>query len=62
MSERCDCDRWLFVSFPFVDIEIQDLTHGRQGAAVNHRAIEDLSADVKDQIAGVVTFGDTQNR
>lgn len=33
-----------------------------QGAAVNHRAIEDLSADVKDQIAGVVTFGDTQNR
>ncbi|KAI4941017.1 hypothetical protein J4E91_011010 [Alternaria rosae] len=33
-----------------------------QGAAVNHRAIEDLSTSVKDQIAGVVTFGDTQNR
>ncbi|KAI4922693.1 hypothetical protein J4E90_001126 [Alternaria incomplexa] len=33
-----------------------------QGAAVNHRAIEDLSASVKNQIAGVVTFGDTQNR
>ena len=29
---------------------------------MNHRAIEDLSAAVKDQIAGVVTFGDTQNR
>jgi cutinase len=34
----------------------------RQGAAVNHRAIEDLSAAVKAQIAGVVTFGDTQAR
>ncbi|KAF1975813.1 cutinase-domain-containing protein [Bimuria novae-zelandiae CBS 107.79] len=33
-----------------------------QGAAVNHRAIEDLSADMKNQIAGVVTFGDTQAR
>ncbi|KNG45793.1 carbohydrate esterase family 5 protein [Stemphylium lycopersici] len=33
-----------------------------QGAAVNHRAIEDLSQSVKDQIAGVVTFGDTQAR
>ncbi|KAJ4401328.1 hypothetical protein N0V91_007992 [Didymella pomorum] len=33
-----------------------------QGAAVNHRAIEDLSASVKNQIAGVVTFGDTQAR
>lgn len=33
-----------------------------QGAAVNHRAIEDLSTSVKNQIAGVVTFGDTQNR
>ncbi|KAG9201208.1 hypothetical protein G6514_005937 [Epicoccum nigrum] len=33
-----------------------------QGAAVNHRAIEDLSTAVKNQIAGVVTFGDTQNR
>jgi cutinase len=34
----------------------------RQGAAVNHRAIEDLSTSVKNQIAGVVTFGDTQAR
>ena len=34
----------------------------RQGAAVNHRAIEDLSTGVKDQIAGLVTFGDTQAR
>jgi cutinase len=34
----------------------------RQGAAVNHRAIEDLSEAVKTQIAGVVTFGDTQAR
>ncbi|KAF2685078.1 carbohydrate esterase family 5 protein [Lentithecium fluviatile CBS 122367] len=33
-----------------------------QGAAVNHRAIEDLDAAVMNQIAGVVTFGDTQNR
>jgi cutinase len=32
-----------------------------QGAAVNHRAIEELSQSVKDQIAGVVTYGDTQN-
>jgi cutinase len=31
-----------------------------QGAAVNHRAIEDLDQNVKDQIAGVVTWGDTQ--
>lgn len=39
------------------------LTHIRsQGAAVNHRAIEDLSTSVKNQIAGVVTFGDTQAR
>lgn len=34
----------------------------RQGAAVNHRAIEDASAAVKAQIAAVVTFGDTQNQ
>lgn len=34
----------------------------RQGAAVNHRAIEDMDAAVMAQIAGVVTFGDTQNR
>ena len=31
-----------------------------QGAAVNHRAIEELDAAVMDQIAGVVTYGDTQ--
>lgn len=31
-----------------------------QGAAVNHRAIESLDAAVKDQIAGVVLYGDTQ--
>lgn len=31
-----------------------------QGAAVNHRAIEELDATVKDQIAGVVLYGDTQ--
>ncbi|USP78208.1 carbohydrate esterase family 5 protein [Curvularia clavata] len=33
-----------------------------QGAAVVHRGIEDLSDAVKNQIAGVVTFGDTQAR
>jgi cutinase len=33
-----------------------------QGAAVNHRAIEDLPANVKDQIAGVVLYGDTQKK
>ena len=33
-----------------------------QGAAVNHRAIEDLSDNIMNQIAGVVTFGDTQSR
>ncbi|KAJ4381283.1 hypothetical protein N0V86_003632 [Didymella sp. IMI 355093] len=31
-----------------------------QGAAVNHRAIEELDTAVKDQIAGVVLYGDTQ--
>ncbi|GAW12417.1 hypothetical protein ANO14919_017830 [Xylariales sp. No.14919] len=31
-----------------------------QGAAIVHRAIEGLAADVRDRIAGVVTFGDTQ--
>ena len=31
-----------------------------QGAAVNHRAIESLDPAVQNQIAGVVTFGDTQ--
>ena len=29
---------------------------------MNHRAIEDLSSAVKNQIAGVVLFGDTQKR
>ncbi|KAH8600989.1 cutinase [Bisporella sp. PMI_857] len=33
-----------------------------QGAAVTHGAIEDLPENVKSQIAGVVTFGDTQNQ
>lgn len=33
-----------------------------QGAAVNHRAIEELDTTVKDQIAGVVLYGDTQKR
>jgi cutinase len=31
-----------------------------QGGAVSHRAIEDLSQDVKDKIKAVVLFGDTQ--
>lgn len=31
-----------------------------QGAALTHRAIEGLSQAVKERIAGVVTFGDTQ--
>ncbi|CAI6340715.1 unnamed protein product [Periconia digitata] len=33
-----------------------------QGAAVVHRSVEDLDNAVKTQIAGVVTFGDTQRR
>ncbi|KAI1334836.1 cutinase [Xylariaceae sp. FL0016] len=33
-----------------------------QGAAMVHRVVEDLDTDVQDQIAGVVTFGDTQNQ
>lgn len=32
-----------------------------QGAALVHRAIEDLSDSVKAKIVGVVTYGDTQN-
>jgi cutinase len=32
-----------------------------QGAALTHRAIENLPQSVKDRIVGVVTFGDTQN-
>lgn len=33
-----------------------------QGAALMHRAIEDRTDDVKSQIVGVVTLGDTQNQ
>ncbi|KAF1963093.1 cutinase precursor [Byssothecium circinans] len=33
-----------------------------QGAAVNHRAIEDLPAATQDRIAGVVLYGDTQKQ
>lgn len=33
-----------------------------QGAAVNHRAIEALPAATKDQIAGVILYGDTQKQ
>jgi cutinase len=33
-----------------------------QGAAVNHRAIEELDAAVQDQIAGVILYGDTQKQ
>lgn len=33
-----------------------------QGAAVNHRAIEELPSNVQDQIAGVVLYGDTQKQ
>ncbi|KAF2462964.1 cutinase precursor [Lindgomyces ingoldianus] len=33
-----------------------------QGAAVCHRAIEELSGAVKDRIVGVVTYGDTQKQ
>lgn len=32
-----------------------------QGAAVSHRAIESLDPAVKNQIAGVILYGDTQN-
>lgn len=33
-----------------------------QGAAVAHGAIESLPASVQSRIAGVVTYGDTQNK
>ncbi|KAF1997688.1 carbohydrate esterase family 5 protein [Amniculicola lignicola CBS 123094] len=33
-----------------------------QGAAICHRAIEDLPTAVKDQIAGVILYGDTQKQ
>ena len=36
-------------------------TTNSQGAALVHRAIEDLSDSIKNQIVGVVTYGDTQN-
>lgn len=39
-----------------------DSRSSSQGAAVCHRAIEDLDDTVKDKIAGVVTYGDTQNQ
>jgi len=32
-----------------------------QGAAITHRAVEQLSASVKGRIAGIVLYGDTQN-
>ncbi|KAL1634024.1 hypothetical protein SLS56_002616 [Neofusicoccum ribis] len=32
-----------------------------QGAALTHRSVEDISASVRDKIAGIVTFGDTYN-
>lgn len=32
-----------------------------QGAALTHRAIENLPQTVKDKIVGVITYGDTQN-
>jgi cutinase len=32
-----------------------------QGAAITHRAVEQLSATVKGRIAGIVLYGDTQN-
>jgi len=32
-----------------------------QGAALTHRAVEDLPQDQKDQIVAAFTFGDTQN-
>ncbi|KAI8629536.1 cutinase-domain-containing protein [Xylariaceae sp. FL1651] len=32
-----------------------------QGAAMVHRSVESLSAPVQSRIAGIVTFGDTQN-
>ncbi len=35
-------------------------TRYSQGAAIVHRAIEALTAEVRARIAGVVTFGDTQ--
>ncbi|KAK5056832.1 hypothetical protein LTR84_012364 [Exophiala bonariae] len=33
-----------------------------QGAALVHRAVEDLPQNVKDQMVAAVTFGDTQNQ
>lgn len=64
MPFSCYCLWWLLVSFAQLEV-LRNKTLiilYSQGAAVNHRAIEDLSASVKNQIAGVVTFGDTQAR
>jgi len=33
-----------------------------QGAAVNHRAIEELPDAIQDRIAGVVLYSDTQHQ
>jgi cutinase len=33
-----------------------------QGAAINHRAIEELDSRVQDQIAGVLLYGDPQKQ
>ncbi|KAK5938465.1 hypothetical protein PMZ80_009436 [Knufia obscura] len=44
-----------------VDVQIPSSSLVATGAALTHRAVEDRSAAVKDQIAGVITYGDTQN-
>jgi cutinase len=54
--------RWLLVCSALSSTRSEANDEHSQGAAVNHRAIEDLSTSVKNQIAGVVTFGDTQAR
>jgi len=33
-----------------------------QGAAITHRAVEKLPQNVKDKIAGIILYGDTQNK
>jgi cutinase len=33
-----------------------------QGAAITHRTVEKLPQNIKDKIAGVVLYGDTQNK
>lgn len=37
-------------------------TLASQGAAVSHRAIENLDQSVNDKIVGVITYGDTQKK